>query len=295
MKAKLAVTGGKGGTGKSTIAVNLAVLLARERGLLLADLDAEAPNDHILLRARLENEEPVEIMLPFIDYKKCTRCGACAEVCDTGAIILTKVKLPYVIPRLCSGCRACYFVCPDKAILEGKRVVGYTYYTRVNTRTASFGLVTGVLREGEEHTPPVVLAARRRAERLADDLLLVDTSAGTASHVAIALEGSRVAVAVTEPTPLGLHDLEMILRVLGELGVEAWVVVNRWGIGGSEAVWDRVKKTVEAYGAEIVAKIPYSREIVEAYVRGEPFVEALPGHEASNALAALAKRVLETL
>ncbi len=171
MKAKISVTGGKGGTGKSTIAVNLATLIARERKLVLADLDVEAPNDHVLLNASLENEEPVEIMLPFIVYPKCTRCGVCAQVCDTGAIILTREKLPFVIPRLCSGCRACYYACPYDAIVEGKRIIGYTYKTQVKIDDTVFTLVTGVLREGEEHTPPVVLAARKRAMSLAEDLL----------------------------------------------------------------------------------------------------------------------------
>ncbi len=292
--AKISVTGGKGGTGKSTIAVNLAALLAKERELVLADLDAEAPNDHILLGVELENEEPVKIMLPFIDYKKCTRCGACAEVCDTGAIILTREKLPYVIPRLCSGCRACYFVCPDKAILEGQRIVGYTYQTPVSTLNTSFHLVTGVLREGEEHTPPVVLAARRRAEKAARDILLVDTSAGTASHVAIALEKSELAITVTEPTPLGVHDLEMILRILSELDIPAWIIVNKWGIG-SEKILDDIKTVAEKYSAEVKAKIPYSREIVESYVGSKVFVETLPGHPASLQLRQVAQEIMDVI
>ena len=295
MRVKLAVTGGKGGTGKSTVATNLATLLARERRLVLADLDVEAPNDHILLGVGLENEEPVKIMLPFIDYKKCTRCGACAEVCDTGAIVLTRDKTPYVVPRLCSGCRACYFACPDKAIIEGQRIIGYTYHTKVRLKTSDFDLVTGVLREGEEHTPPVVLAARRRAMKLAEDVLLVDTSAGTASHVAIALEGSKLAVAVTEPTPLGLHDLEMILRILSEQGIEAWVVVNRWGIGSSEKIMDRLAETARNYGAVIKARIPYSREIVDSYVKGVPIVEMHPDHEVSKVFHSLAEELLETI
>ncbi|RUM47406.1 MAG: cobalamin biosynthesis protein CobQ [Hyperthermus sp.] len=295
MRVKLAVTGGKGGTGKSTVATNLAVLIARERKLVLADLDVEAPNDHILLRAGLENEEPVKIMLPFIDYRKCTRCGACAEVCDTGALVLTRDKTPYIIPRLCSGCRACYFVCPEKAIIEGQRIIGYTYHTRVSMKTGSFDLVTGVLREGEEHTPPVVLAARRRASKLAEDVVIVDTSAGTASHVAIALEGAKLAIAVTEPTPLGLHDLEAILRILDELGIEAWIAINKWGIASSEKIINRITEIARDYHAEIKAKIPYSRDIVDAYVKGTPIVEADPSHKVSMIFESLAREVIEVI
>ncbi len=291
MKAKISVTGGKGGTGKSTVAVNLATILASERNLVLADLDVEAPNDHVLLGASLENEKPVEIMLPFIVYPKCTRCGVCAQVCDTGAIILTREKLPFVIPRLCSGCRACYYACPYDAIVEGRRVIGYTYETRIRVNGVEFTLVTGVLREGEEHTPPVVLAARRRAIGLAEDLLLVDTSAGTANHVSIALEDSKIVLAVTEPTPLGVHDLELILELASTLGLESWVIVNRSTIGSLE----RVEEVTRKYNARIVSKIPYSREIVESYVKGSPIVSLYPNHPVSQAFRILAKRVLEVV
>ena len=303
MRAAIGVTGGKGGTGKSMVAVNVATLISREADLVLADLDAEGPNDHILLGVSLENEEPVKIMLPFIRYKDCIKCSACANVCDTGAIMMTREKLPMILPRLCDGCRSCLFVCPTNAILEGQRVVGYTYQTRVPARDGGSGsggggeftLVTGVLREGEEHTPPVVIAAKRRAANVAKDLLMVDTGAGTANHVAIALSGSRLAMAVTEPTPLGLHDLELILRVLEELGVEAWVIVNRWGIGSSDAIAGRIEEVARSHRATVKARIPYSRDVVDAYVKGVPIVSAMPDHEVTGIFSSLARELLEVV
>jgi MinD superfamily P-loop ATPase containing an inserted ferredoxin domain len=152
----IAVTGGKGGTGKSTIAVNLAAALAEDEDLLLADLDVEGPSDHILLGTPLKDEEPINIMLPIVRYQACTRCGICAQVCDTGAIITSSDGLPVIIPRLCNGCRSCYLACPANAIEEGMRTIGYTYRTEValDGDGRSLRLVTGMLREGEEHTPP---------------------------------------------------------------------------------------------------------------------------------------------
>ena len=291
MKAKIAVTGGKGGTGKSTIAVNLAISLLEYRDVVLGDMDVEAPNDYILLGAKLLNEEPVKVMLPFIDYPKCIKCGICAKVCDTGAIILTREKIPFIIPRLCSGCTACYHACPVKAIDKGARIIGYTYHSLVETSKGTLNLITGVLREGEEHTPPVVLATRRRAERIAEDILLVDTSAGTGNHVAIALEDSNLVIAVTEPTPLGAHDLEMILELTSTLGLETVVVVNKYGIGDVSVVEEVARK----YNVSIVSKIPYSRELVESYVKGKPIVEYLPSHSISHAINGIAKSILEVL
>jgi len=292
--AVVGVTGGKGGTGKSFVATNLAVLLSREASLVLADLDVEAPNDHILLGLeRLEGEEPIAIFFPLIDYSKCTACGACAKVCDTGAIVMARGRPPMVFPRLCSGCKACLYVCPYDAISpEGRRVVGYTYSTPVG-RGGGFRLVTGVLREGEEHTPPAVVAAKRRALREAEgsELLLVDTGAGSGNSITAALQYAGLVVAVTEPTPLGLHDLRAILEIAQGLGARVWVAINRAGIG-DDAPHERLARE---YGAELVARIPYDPAAVKAYARGEPVVEACPECPSSRALGELAEALAGAL
>jgi MinD superfamily P-loop ATPase len=263
---QVAVSGGKGGTGKSTVAVNLAVSLARSFRLVLADLDVEAPNDHLLLGVNLANEEPVRQFMPRFDYSKCTKCRKCAEVCEEHAIITMRDGTPFLMPNLCSGCRACEIVCPvPGAIVEAFRVIGHTYVTPV---PYGFTLITGKLKEGEERSMPLVVEAKRRARKVEHDLLLVDTAAGTGNTVSKAIEGSNLLIAVTEPTPLGIHDTELILK-LGELmEIPTWVVINRADIGEREKVYEIVGK----YGAEVVAEIPYSEAIVRSYVEGKPVV-----------------------
>lgn len=287
----VAVSGGKGGTGKSVVAVNLSILLSKDRQLVLADLDAEAPNDHILLGVTLRNENPVNIMLPFIEYSKCIKCGVCAKVCDTGAILLSPEKLPFIIPRLCSGCKSCYLACPTKAITEGKRTIGYVYETPVNLDGIKFILVTAMLREGEEHVPPVVLAAKKHALKIPGDLYLIDTSAGSSNTVSSALYGSKLMLAVTEPTPLGLHDLEMILDIAEEFGVETWVVMNKAGIGPEH----KHEEAIRRRGSKIVARIPYSRELIESYVLGFPIVLSNPESDVSRIFLNLSKLVEEVI
>jgi len=285
----LSISGGKGGTGKSTVAVNLAIEIAREYSLRLGDLDVEAPNDHILLNVDLSNEEPIKLMYPHISYDKCIKCGACGRVCDTGAIIISKEGLPLLLPRFCSGCRACSLACPTKAILEGERVVGYSYETLVRYDNSKFNLVTGSLIEGEEHTPPVVRRTKERLFKKNSKVYMIDTSAGTANHVSIAIDNSNLLLAVTEPTPLGLHDLEMILEVAYELGIESWVVINRYGLGSIEKHINLIKR----YGINQVFMIPYSKLIFESYVKGIPIVLYKRNSKEALAIKDIAKRIME--
>ncbi|WP_258084123.1 ATP-binding protein [Thermococcus thermotolerans] len=284
---QIAVSGGKGGTGKSTVAVNLAIALRDHYDLVLADLDVEGPNDHLLLGIRLANEEPVEMFMPQFDYGKCIRCRKCAEVCEEHAIITMRDGTPFLMPNLCSGCGACDIVCPvSGAILPGKKLMGHTYLTET---PYGFPLVTGRLLEGEERAMPIVSRAKKRAKGLGKELLMVDTAAGTSNTVSKALEDSRLIIAVTEPTPLGVHDGELILRLAKMMGIPAAVVVNRSDIGDVAKVCEIAGK----YGAEVIAEIPYSENVIRSYVAGRPVV--LTDYPEAEIFREMAERVVELL
>ena len=285
---QIAVSGGKGGTGKSTVAVNLAVALKKLGAeLTFADLDVEAPNDHLLLGVELANEEPVMQFMPRFDYSKCTKCRKCAEVCEEHAIITLKDGTPFLMPNLCSGCRACEIVCPvPGAILEGQRLIGHTYITPT---PYGFTLVTGKLREGEERSMPLVVATKKKAQAVQKGLLFIDTAAGTGNTVSKAVEFSDLLIAVTEPTPLGIHDTELILELGKLMEMPTWVVINRADLGEKERVYELAKK----YGAEVVAEIPYSENIVKSYVEGKPIV--LTDYPEAEIFEGLAEKVLKFL
>jgi len=285
---KITVTGGKGGTGKSTVATNLAIALSKKYHVVLVDADVECPDDHILLSTNLENEEKVYLFKPKFNYSKCTKCELCIENCSENALLKFKEGYPLLMPSLCSGCRTCQLVCPEEgAILDDRRLVGYTYHTKIND---NLELVTGKLEEGEERSYPTVLAARRRAMSISADIHLFDTMPGTGNHVAAAIEDSRVVITVTEPTPLGVHDLEMILKLLKKLNLKAWVVINRSDL--SEISHDEI---VEKYNAEIIAEIPMMDEIMKSYVSGIPVVEMYPDSRASQIFANIVKRIEEVM
>ena len=285
---KITLTGGKGGTGKSTVATNLALLLSKKYRVVFVDADVECPNDYILLSAKLENEEEVNLFKPKFDYSKCTKCGICVDNCAENALLQFKEGYPFLMPTLCSGCRTCQLVCPvEGAILDDYRLVGHTYSTKVHE---NLQLITGLLAEGEERSYPTVLAARHRAMEMDADIYLFDTMPGTGNHVAAAIEDSDVVITVTEPTPLGKHDLEMILKLLKKLKLKAWIVVNRSDIG--KISHDELLKN---YDAEIIAEIPMLDEILKSYVSGVPVVEKFPNSRAARIFEDIAKRVEEVL
>jgi len=283
---KVTVTGGKGGTGKSTVATNIALLLAEKYRTVLADADVECPNDHILLNASLQDEEEVRLFKPKFVYSKCIKCGLCKTNCSESAIVMFPEGYPFLLPNLCSGCRTCQIVCPmDGAIEDDSRLVGHTYRAEIEKNLV---LITGMLREGEERSYPTVIEVRKRAYREEADIYLFDTMPGTGNHVAAAVEDSDIVIAVTEPTPLGMHDLEMILKLLQKLGIRGWVVVNR----SDMAVVDHVP-LIEKYGAEIVAEIPQSEEVLRSYVEGVPLVRRYPDSEIAHTFREIVKRIEE--
>ncbi len=285
---KLTVTGGKGGTGKSTVATNLALLLSKKHKVVFVDADVECPNDYILLSTKLENEKDVNLFKPKFDYSKCTKCGLCVENCAENALLQFKEGYPFLMPTLCSGCRTCQLVCPEEdAILDDYRLVGHTYRTKVKD---NLELVTGVLAEGEERSYPTVLAARQRAMDINADIYLFDTMPGTGNHVAAAIEDSDIVITVTEPTSLGRHDLEMILKLLKKLNLKAWIVINRSDIGKISH-----EGLLKNYNAEIIAEIPMFDEILESYVSGVPVVEKFPNSRAAKIFESIAERIEEVL
>jgi MinD superfamily P-loop ATPase len=259
---KVAVASGKGGTGKTTVAVSLA--LAAPGPVRLLDCDVEEPNCHLFLQPQVDRIETVSIPVPEVDEGRCTACGECGRICQYHAIVSLKTK-PLVFPELCHGCGGCAKVCPAAAITEVPRRVGEV---RIGHR-GPVELVLGRLDVGQAMSPPVIRAVKRHIR--AGGLSIIDCPPGTSCPVIAALKDTDFVVLVTEPTPFGLHDLGLAVSTVRELGLRCGVVINRSDIGD-----DRVEEYCRREGLPVLLAIADDRRIAEAYSRGRPVVEAIP-------------------
>jgi MinD superfamily P-loop ATPase len=265
----VAIASGKGGTGKTTIATNLALILDdMGKTVQLLDCDVEEPNCHIFMKPKIESSAPVTVLKPEVIKEKCTACGICGEVCEYSAIIVVK-DCVLIFPELCHGCGACTMFCPEEAIIEVPREVG------IIDKGTSDGIacVQGLLNIGELMSPAVIGGVKKTAN--ASDVIILDAPPGTSCPVIEAVKDADFVLLATEPTPFGLNDLELAVGMVRALQIPFAVAINRCDIGN-----DDVKNYCEREGIEVVLEIPDDRKIAEAYSRGEMIVHALPEYGA---------------
>jgi len=260
---KIVSTGVKGGVGKSTFAILLGFKLSKEgKKVVLCDCDVECPNDHLILNKKLMKGKKIYQNYPVLDSKKCKKCGYCSENCRENAIFWVKDKEPFFIYDLCTGCGACWLSCPNKAIKTKKKSVGETYTNKINK---NFWLFSGISKTGVSETGPIVRETKNRAIKFAEkkkaDYIIFDTSPGMHCSVIQVLLNTDKVYSVTEPTPLGSHDLGLMLKLLQRLGIPGEIVLNKADVGKREMI----EKIAKDFNTRITYSIPYSEKLVKAY------------------------------
>ena len=260
----ISVASGKGGTGKTLVATNLALALSDKVRVQLLDCDVEEPNDNVFLHLHLNNSQLVYIPIPKINEDKCTYCGKCAEVCVYNAIAVLPEKV-LVFPELCHGCGACSYLCPEAAITEEGRQIGVLE----KGNSGNLELVQGKLNIGEPMAPPVIREVKKHIDSKSE--VIIDVPPGTSCPVIEAVKGSDFCLLVTEPTPFGLYDLSLAVEVVRKLGIPFGVIINRVGVGD-----DKVEHYCQEQQIPILLKIPLDRSIAALYSQGIPLVEGMP-------------------
>lgn len=262
----ISIASGKGGTGKTTVATNLAVSMESETQLL--DCDVEEPNAFLFIRPDMEEVKAVTAPVPEVDMEKCSLCGKCGEICQFKAIVvLADTVLPF--HDLCHSCGGCERVCPEKAICEIGRELGLIE----RGHRAGLEFVHGKLRIGEAMSPPLIREVRKYTRQ--GVLTIIDAPPGTSCPVIAAMKGADFVLLVTEPTPFGLHDLKLAVGAARVLNIPCGLVINRSDMGD-----DRVKIFAREENIPILMEIPFDRRIAEAYSRGDMLVEVMPGWKA---------------
>lgn len=273
----ITIASGKGGTGKTTIAVNLAYTIAKQqqetegKETWLVDCDVEAPNAALFLHPVFTEEKQVNRLLPIIDPDKCTACGVCTEICVYNALAVAGGKTLF-FKELCHACGSCTLNCPENAISEEPEQIGLLH----KGKSGSLHFAQGTLEIGFSSPTPVIRDLKKWVvTQNTDDLFILDASPGASCPVVETLRSSDFALFVTEPTPFGLHDLAVVVELNDkEFNLPCGIVINKSGAGDG---------MIEDFAAEkkipVLMRIPLSRKIAEAYAKGDLLVEAFPEHQ----------------
>ena len=260
---KIAIASGKGGTGKTTVSVNLYYFLIRfyNSTVHLVDCDVEEPNDAIFFSEAIKTDEKqIFQIIPEIDTTKCTFCRKCADWCEFNAISIVKsLAFAEVNPELCHSCGACVVACNFDAITEHQQPLGVISHFDIGI---SKGLSEGRLKVGSAMQISLIKQVKKDTRDFAE-IIIYDTPPGTSCPVVETVSDADYVILVTEPTPFGLHDLRITIELLKDLQKPFGVIVNKAGLGS-----DDVYRFLETNKIELLGKIPFSKEYAAEYASG---------------------------
>jgi len=259
----ISIASGKGGTGKTFLATNLAKIM-ESQGVQILDCDVEEPDDHLFLKPGIDETINVGIPIPEVDEDVCIHCGKCSQVCVYNAITVVGEKV-LVFPQMCHGCGACTLACPVDAITEKDHIVGIVE----KGKSGDINFLAGKMNIKEVSAPHII---RKVKEFIKPDVInLIDAPPGTTCPTVTAISNTDYCILVTEPTPFGLNDLKLAVDMTRRMGIPTGIVINRVGIGDN-----RVEKYCREENLEILLKIPHRRDIAEIYAGGGIVVQELP-------------------
>ena len=278
----ISVASGKGGTGKTTVATNLALSIGKAQFI---DCDVEEPNANIFLKTKIKEHEDVSVSIPEMDKEKCDYCGKCSEFCVYNALAVVPSDV-LVFPELCHSCGGCELVCPKDAVSWNKRVIGRIEHGQAG----DIDFYHGLLNVGEMQAVPVIKALKRKVDK--SKHVIIDVSPGTSCPVIESISGSDYCILVTEPTPFGEHDLKRIFELIEILNQKADVIINR------STLTDYIQpiyNMVDKYKCEVLGEIPLDNKVIENYAKGIPFIFDSQEFPAKQAFLKIFERISQKI
>ena len=243
---RISVLSGKGGTGKTLIATNLAYTI---NYCIYADCDVEEPNGCLFINPNFVAVEEVIVNYPEFDAQKCVGCRECVNFCKFNALAFIKDKI-MIFKELCHSCGGCIKVCKQEALKEENRVIGHVKYGRrksVYTRSGQMNI-------GEVSGVPIIKHIMNNIPKYKTSI--IDCPPGSSCLVMESIKDSDFCVLVTEPTAFGVHNLNMIYKLVNEFKIPCGVVINKW-------IEDNfiVEKYCNENNIPVLIKIPFDKDI----------------------------------
>lgn len=255
---KIAILSGKGGTGKTTVTINLAFFLKK---CTIIDTDVEEPNVHLFFNMKNLKTKAVTVKVPVINHKICNLCGKCSDFCKYSSLFNTKKSI-IIFEESCHSCQGCELVCELGAIQFKERKIGKIISGNYNDIDISYG----ELNISELSGVKIIEKLNEKTKK--EDMLLIDCPPGTSCSTVAAVSNSDFAVVVAEPTPFGVSDLKMVIEMLNKLNKKYGVVVNKAGLGNRE-----IYKYLFDNKIPLLEEIPFNEEISKFSSDGIIFLE----------------------
>ncbi len=261
---QILVISGKGGTGKTFFTSCLAVELKNK---VIVDCDVDAPNLHLLLHPEIKEKYVFfSGKIAEIDKTKCIECGLCRENCKFDAI-----NEDFNVDSLsCEGCTICKHLCPQDAIILHERLSGHYFISE--TKYGPF--IHARLGIAQENSGKLIAKLREIAKRIAEergfDYIIIDGPPGVGCPVMASMTGVDIAVAITEPSPSGLHDLGRVIELTNHFQIPLKVIINKYDLNSEMSM--TVEKELKGKGIEVIGKIPFSEEVLKSVKTNTPFL-----------------------
>ena len=278
---KIAITSGKGGSGKTFAATCLAKVLSRRQTVDYIDCDVEGANAYLFIKPEDIEEQPqLSNCITSVDMDKCVLCGKCGSICFMNAIVVGKENV-MVFEELCRYCGACEVVCNQQAMVKGTRQIGKTFSGtsgNINIKwaelaTGSGGMTTKLIDELKSN--------------INDGITILDSPPGTSCPSVHTVQEADITIIVCDPTVFSVHDMKLSVGMCRSMGIEPLILINRAELGDLKALTE----WCDQENLEILVTLPDSREIAEKYSRGEIAVDTMP--EIRAAFEVVADKILQ--